>query len=65
MDWYLMVWKKYAEFDGRARRTEYWMFALFNSLAMIALGRGRRRRNCDVAGQRMGLVHSALPLRFG
>ena len=37
MDWYLMVWKKYAEFDGRARRTEYWMFALFNFLAMLAL----------------------------
>ncbi len=38
MDWYLMVWKKYAEFDGRARRTEYWMFVLFNLLVIIALG---------------------------
>jgi uncharacterized membrane protein YhaH (DUF805 family) len=38
MDWYLMVWRKYAEFDGRSRRTEYWMFALFNVLAMLALG---------------------------
>lgn len=37
MDWYLMVWKKYAQFDGRARRTEYWMFALFTTLATIAL----------------------------
>jgi len=37
MDWYLMVWRKYAEFDGRSRRTEYWMFVLFNLLAMIAL----------------------------
>jgi uncharacterized membrane protein YhaH (DUF805 family) len=37
MDWYLMVWKKYAQFDGRSRRTEYWMFALFNFLALIAL----------------------------
>lgn len=37
MDWYLMVWKKYAEFDGRARRTEYWMFVLFNALALIVL----------------------------
>jgi len=37
MDWYLRVWKKYAEFDGRARRTEYWMFTLFNFLAILAL----------------------------
>ena len=37
MDWYLMVWKKFAEFDGRARRTEYWMFTLFNLLAMLVL----------------------------
>lgn len=33
MDWYLGVWKKYAVFDGRARRMEYWMFFLFNLLA--------------------------------
>jgi uncharacterized membrane protein YhaH (DUF805 family) len=38
MNWYLMVWKKFAEFDGRSRRKEYWMFALFNFLAAIALG---------------------------
>jgi uncharacterized membrane protein YhaH (DUF805 family) len=37
MDWYLMVWRKYAEFDGRSRRTEYWMFALFNFLAIVVL----------------------------
>ncbi len=37
MEWYLMVWRKYAEFDGRARRQEYWMFALFNLLAILAL----------------------------
>lgn len=37
MEWYLMVWKKYAEFDGRSRRKEYWMFALFTLLAIFAL----------------------------
>jgi uncharacterized membrane protein YhaH (DUF805 family) len=37
MEWYLMVWKKYAEFNGRARRQEYWMFHLFNFLAIFAL----------------------------
>lgn len=30
MNWYLKVLKNYAEFSGRARRKEFWMFALFN-----------------------------------
>lgn len=37
MNWYLMVLKNYAKFDGRARRKEYWMFVLFNSIASILL----------------------------
>ena len=36
MNWYLAVLKKYADFNGRARRTEYWMFALFNILICFA-----------------------------
>lgn len=36
MNWYLQGLKKYAVFDGRATRQEYWMYVLFNSLAMIA-----------------------------
>lgn len=30
MNWYLQVLKKYAVFEGRARRTEYWVFVLCN-----------------------------------
>ncbi len=30
MNWYLKVLKQYADFKGRARRKEYWMFFLFN-----------------------------------
>ncbi len=30
MNYYLAVLKKYADFTGRARRTEYWYFLLFN-----------------------------------
>jgi uncharacterized membrane protein YhaH (DUF805 family) len=37
MHWYLDVFKKYAEFNGRARRKEYWMFTLFNFLAIVLL----------------------------
>lgn len=37
MNWYLDVLKKYAVFTGRARRQEFWMFALFNVIAAIVL----------------------------
>lgn len=32
MEWYLKVLNQYADFQGRARRKEYWMFFLFNML---------------------------------
>ncbi len=38
MEWYLMAWRKFAQFDGRSRRKEYWMFTLFNILVIFALG---------------------------
>ena len=38
MNWYLKVLKQYADFNGRARRTEYWMFALFNFIISFVLG---------------------------
>lgn len=38
MNWYLQVLKKYADFSGRARRKEYWMFVLFNILFTIVAG---------------------------
>ncbi|KAA0139750.1 DUF805 domain-containing protein [Gimesia chilikensis] len=37
MNWYLTVLKKYAEFSGRARRKEYWMFVLMNFLVSILI----------------------------
>jgi uncharacterized membrane protein YhaH (DUF805 family) len=37
MNWYVDVLKKYATFDGRARRKEYWMFFLFNLIISLAL----------------------------
>lgn len=38
MNWYLDVLKKYAVFNGRARRKEYWMFVLFNLIIALVLG---------------------------
>jgi uncharacterized membrane protein YhaH (DUF805 family) len=32
------VFSKYADFKGRARRSEYWYFALFNFICALALG---------------------------
>lgn len=38
MNWYLKCIKEnYANFNGRARRKEYWMFTLFNIIAVIAI----------------------------
>ena len=37
MNWYLKALKKYAVFSGRARRKEYWYFALFSLLIAIVL----------------------------
>jgi uncharacterized membrane protein YhaH (DUF805 family) len=38
MDWYVNVLKKYAVFNGRARRKEYWFFVLFNIIITFVLG---------------------------
>jgi uncharacterized membrane protein YhaH (DUF805 family) len=35
MNYFLAVLKKYAVFSGRARRSEYWYFALFNVIYLI------------------------------
>ncbi len=49
MKWYLKVLSNYANFNGRASRSEYWYFFLVNIIISIALG----------------LVDAALGLRFG
>lgn len=38
MNWYLKVLKQFADFNGRARRQEYWMFVLFNLLFVFIAG---------------------------
>ena len=37
MHWYLHVLKNYAEFNARARRSEYWYFLLFNLIVAFVL----------------------------
>ncbi len=37
MNYFIKVLQNYANFNGRARRSEYWYFVLFNMLVYIAL----------------------------
>ncbi len=37
MNYYVDVLKKYAVFSGRARRKEYWMFALFSFIVSLII----------------------------
>lgn len=37
IDYFFGAFKKYADFKGRARRSEYWYFQLFNILTIIVL----------------------------
>ncbi|MCA1661855.1 MAG: DUF805 domain-containing protein [Novosphingobium sp.] len=37
MEWMLMPLRRYAEFSGRSRRKEYWMFTVFVFLVSLAL----------------------------
>lgn len=38
MNYYLKVLRNYAQFSGRARRSEYWYFALFNLIISFVFG---------------------------
>ncbi|MBU2995117.1 DUF805 domain-containing protein [Cellulophaga baltica] len=37
MEWFLLAFKKYADFSGRSRRKEYWMFVLFNIIVVLGV----------------------------
>jgi uncharacterized membrane protein YhaH (DUF805 family) len=37
MKWYFKVLRNYAVFEGRARRSEYWFFALISTIISITL----------------------------
>lgn len=38
ISWFMAVLKKYSDFEGRARRKEYWNFMLIYALIIIPLG---------------------------
>lgn len=55
MEWMLLPFKRYADFSGRSRRKEYWMFMLLHILVLAALSA------LVVVGDRSGLE----PLTMG
>lgn len=57
MDWYVGVLKKYAEFNGRARRKEYWMFFLFSLIISMVITYGIGMVSSSLAGI-LSLVYS-------
>lgn len=38
MEWYLKAMRQYADFSGRARRKEYWMYVLFYMIFVLGAG---------------------------
>ena len=56
MNWYMTVLRKYAEFNGRARRTEFWMFFLINTIISWAIS--------FVAGMLLGETGAMLSLVY-
>ena len=53
MHWYTDVIKKYAVFDGRANRPEYWWFTLINFIITVVLDVVLR----GAAGQAIGGIY--------
>jgi uncharacterized membrane protein YhaH (DUF805 family) len=57
MEWMLLPLKRYAQFTGRSRRKEYWMFVLFFVILYVIamtldslLGFGTTTRYADMSG---------------
>lgn len=53
MKYYLLAFKKYADFKGRATRPEYWYFVLFN----ILIGYGLLGLGYALSGEMGGIFY--------
>ena len=56
MNWYIKCLKQYVDFNGRARRTEYWMFVLFNFIASVVLGALDSVLNLQITQYNIGIL---------
>jgi uncharacterized membrane protein YhaH (DUF805 family) len=64
MNWYLVPWQKYADFDGRARRKEYWTFSLINFVIYMVLWLGGGGLAMSMGRESGGGVGALLILYF-
>lgn len=56
MKWFMKALKQYADFNGRARRKEYWMFVLFYYLFIILTSIIDSTLGLAFAGTGVGIV---------
>ncbi|WP_136468606.1 DUF805 domain-containing protein [Flagellimonas onchidii] len=57
MKWYIKVLKQYADFKGRARRTEFWMFVLFNTIFAVALSYLDYLFDMEIGHTQLGILY--------
>ena len=62
MNWYLEAFKKYAVFQGRAGRKDYWFFVLFNIIVSMVLGYIDRLTGTFVADTGFGILSAVYTL---
>jgi uncharacterized membrane protein YhaH (DUF805 family) len=62
MNWYLNALRKYAVFEGRSSRSEYWYFILFNVLISFSLGFIDQMTGTFVADSGYGLLSAVYTL---
>lgn len=61
-DWYLKCLRQYADFEGRARRKEYWMFVLVNFLIGLLLGFLEKALHLTLFGSDFGIISTLYSL---
>jgi len=57
MHYYLLAFKKYLDFSGRARRAEYWYFYLFNLIFLFVTMFLDSRMGLKFSGQTFGVIY--------
>ena len=56
MKWFVKCMKQYADFGGRARRTEFWMFVLFNIIFSVIASLIDRAIGFKIGDIQMGII---------
>ncbi len=56
MKWFVKCMKQYADFGGRARRTEFWMFVLFNIIFSVVASLIDRAIGFKIGAIQLGII---------